>query len=428
MRLDTPDGHPGDLETITANIQEALSLAQEARISHAVSHLVGWDAVLKAYLGDFEAAHLHLENMRREIEQEKNKKYAQAWIYTRSQIAFLEEDWAGAISAFNEMQANRSGLDAFTWGILLISTAEAHLKRGRTEDLEEAQTLLQEAGALYTRLQAPVYLEKVEALVKASRLQTFAQAEVQRQVARELEQAGRLQSSFLPEEPPQIPGFQVAAILRPARQTTGDYYDFIPLPDGRYGIVIADVADKGIGAALFMTSSRSLLRAYAAEYAAAPEQVLLSANRRITQDTHGGLFVTLFYGVLDPHNGLLEYCNAGHNPPYLLEPGGEAASLPKTGVPLGIFPDATWQRRQVSLPPGSLLALYTDGVTETSAADETLFGEERLVSALKALPPAGLQRQASRGLQAVLDKVDEFRGASLPADDLTLVIFTRSEG
>ena len=147
-------------------------------------------------------------------------------------------------------------------------------------------------------------------------------AQAQQKVTQELAQAGRLQGSFLPIQPPNLPGWEIAVCLRPARSTSGDYYDFIELPNGSMGLVIADVADKGIGAALFMASTRTLLRAYTAEYDSQPDRALAAANHRITTDTHGGLFITLVYAILNPVTGELLYSNAGHNPPLLFHQSG----------------------------------------------------------------------------------------------------------
>ena len=168
------------------------------------------------------------------------------------------------------------------------------------------------------------------------------------------------------------------AMLEPARETSGDFYDVILLPSGRLGIIIADVADKGMGAALYMALSRTLIRTYAVEYDTQPELALSAANRRILADTGAGLFVTVFYGVLDPLSGELTYSNAGHNPPYLLSArdGLAVQELDRTGVPLGILDGGTWQQGTAHINPGDVLLLYTDGITEAQNGEQSFFEED----------------------------------------------------
>ena len=163
---------------------------------------------------------------------------------------------------------------------------------------------------------ATYYLEMIKDKLQTLEAKSYSQALEHHKVAQEMAWAGDLQSDFLPIEPPHIPGWQVAATLDPARETSGDFYDFILLPNGRWGIVIADVTDKGVGAALYMTLSHTLIRTFAGEYPGKPEQVLTAVNRRILADTPANLFVTAIYGILDPATGTFVYCNAGHNPPY----------------------------------------------------------------------------------------------------------------
>jgi sigma-B regulation protein RsbU (phosphoserine phosphatase) len=241
--------------------------------------------------------------------------------------------------------------------------------------------------------------------------------------AKELAAAGRIQEGFLPEELPRIPGWQLAAKLEPARETSGDFYDFIPLPDGRLGIVVADVADKGAGAALYMTSVRTLIRTFATEHSTQPELALGAANDRIVSDTHTDMFVTTFYGILDPATATLTYCNAGHNPPFFLSAQERDAvqALRRTGMPLGIYGDATWGQDAVQFSAGDALVLYTDGITEAQNAQEELFEEERLLKTAK----AHLRSSAQEIQEALLAEVHGFAGDAPQSDDLTLVVVVR---
>jgi serine phosphatase RsbU (regulator of sigma subunit) len=195
-------------------------------------------------------------------------------------------------------------------------------------------------------------------------------------MSQELTLAGRIQASFLPNRMPDLPGWQLAVTLLPARTTSGDFFDFIPLNEHKIGIVIADVADKGIGPALYMALSRTLLRTFATQNIDDPHLVLEMTNKRILSDARANLFVTMFYGVLDYHAGILRYCNAGHNPPFLLSAskGRYITELDKTGIPIGIDDSTTWESEQLSISTGDVLILYTDGITEAQNGNGEFFG------------------------------------------------------
>jgi len=242
-------------------------------------------------------------------------------------------------------------------------------------------------------------------------------------VSREMALAGQIQANFLPSALPDVPGWQLAAMLEPARKTSGDFYDIIPLSNERLGILIADVADKGMGAALFMALSRTLIRTYALEPDAQPGSVLAAANHRILADTHSGLFVTVFYGILDTASGELTYANAGHNPPYLVDApdGGKLQELDRTGVPLGIIDGASWQQRTVRLDPDGVLLMYTDGITEAQDSEGNFFDEERL----QGIARNNVGRSASQLQDAVISAVELFAGDAPQSDDITLFVVVR---
>jgi serine phosphatase RsbU (regulator of sigma subunit)/DNA-binding NarL/FixJ family response regulator len=253
--------------------------------------------------------------------------------------------------------------------------------------------------------------------------QIHEQTMAQQRVARELALAGRIQASFLPDVLPDIPGWQLASLLEPARETSGDFYDFLPLSGGRLGMLVADVAEKGIGAALYMALCRTLIRTYAGEYDAHPDLVLGATNRRILTDARAHLFVTAFYGVLDPAAGRLTYCNAGHNPPYLLSPQNDGAvrALRRTGVALGVIHDGVWRKDTIQLAPGDVLLLYTDGITEAQDQHEEFFGEERLLNVAQ----ANLGRSAQEIQEALIAAIREFVGDAPQFDDITLLVLVR---
>jgi sigma-B regulation protein RsbU (phosphoserine phosphatase) len=253
-----------------------------------------------------------------------------------------------------------------------------------------------------------------------------------RKFERELALAGQIQDSFLPRELPDVPGWQLSAVLLPARETSGDFYDVIPLPGGggQLGILVADVADKGAGAALYMALSWSLIRTYAATHPAAPARVFAEVNRRLVTDTDASQFVTLFYGVLDPATGELAYCNAGQCPPLLLRSTGVAWDfLTQTGPPLGAFEDQAWGPRTAQMAAGDLLVLYTDGISEAEDGSGGLFGMDRLLectrAGLAASRAAGGESLARDVLDRILSGVAAFAGEGNQDDDTALVVVAR---
>jgi serine phosphatase RsbU (regulator of sigma subunit) len=253
--------------------------------------------------------------------------------------------------------------------------------------------------------------------------QVYQQTLANERMEQELLLAGEIQATFLPTELPRIPGWQLAATLKPAKETSGDFYDLIPLPNGQLGMVVADVADKGTGAALYMALARTLLRTYALQYHTRPDYVMRVTNRRILMDTDSDLFVTVFYGVLDPVSGTLTYCNAGHNPPLIFgrQDEREPSALRCTGIPLGMFADQTWQQKRVQLMPGDTLLLYTDGVTEAQNKELAFWGLAHLV----AVTEANLGRPAAEIQHGILQAVYRFMDSAPQFDDIAVGVVVR---
>ena len=178
----------------------------------------------------------------------------------------------------------------------------------------------------------------------------------------ELEVARLIQQNFLPKQLPELPGWQVAAYYQPAREVGGDFYDVIPLPDGRVGFVIGDVTDKGVPAALVMAATRSVLRA-AAQRLVEPGEVLERVNELLCPDMPANMFVTCLYGVLDPATGRFRFANAGHDLPYVKTADG-SVELRARGMPLGLMPGMAYEEKETVLEPGDSLLLYCDGIVE----------------------------------------------------------------
>lgn len=239
----------------------------------------------------------------------------------------------------------------------------------------------------------------------------------------ELAVGQQIQISMLPESCPIVPGWDFCSIYRPARLVGGDFYDFIQLSrsPNRLGMVIADVAGKGVPAALLMALSRTVIRTVAFN-GYGPAEALERANRLLMNDSHSKLFLTAFYATLDMDTGLLTYTSAGHNwPIWLRAAGGDCQELRARGIVLGVMEEISLEEHTVQLAPGDALIFYTDGVTEAMNAAEELFGEERLYAVLKAHAQAG----APQILQAVVEAVQAFTGSTPQSDDFTLYVVKR---
>ncbi|MCM2465514.1 SpoIIE family protein phosphatase [Methanoculleus oceani] len=237
-------------------------------------------------------------------------------------------------------------------------------------------------------------------------------------IAKELEIAKEIQQSILPESAPVLPGFDLAGFNLSAREVGGDFYDYIPVGEGCWGVEIADVSGKGVPAALFMALSRTLVRASASQNLD-PAGSILEANRYICMDSKTSMFVTLFYGILDTRKRTFSYVNAGHNPPLLFRAGSsEATLLMGKGIALGIFDEIELELVQLQLNPGDTVVFYTDGVTEATNERDEEYGMERLTALISGL----LDRGAREMIDAIVEDVTAHAGNQPQFDDITLVV------
>ena len=261
-------------------------------------------------------------------------------------------------------------------------------------------------------------LARTETHLALRRLQEH-QEKINQRMQRELTLAGAVQSSFLPSQMPEVPGWKFVASLRSARETSGDFYDVIQLPDARLGLLIADVVDKGVPAALLMALSWSLIWNYAIQHPDSPETVFAEVNRRLLLHLGGSQFLTCFYGVLNPDDGSLTYTNAGQPPPlHLKKARGKIDSFGRTGPPLGVLEEGQWDSVEVDIKSGESLILYTDGVTDACNADGSFYGAQRLL----ALVERKKGKSAPALLDALMTDIDRFVAGEMQYDDTALIV------
>lgn len=274
-------------------------------------------------------------------------------------------------------------------------------------------------------------------LVNAVTLQTAAAIEnaflhqvqlEQARLERDLATARRVQSGLLPQSMPELEGWNMAVLWQPARMVSGDLYDFLPFSDGTLGIIIADVTDKGVPAALIMANTRSILRAVASitnqNKKQSPGELLTQANKILAQDIPLGMFVTCLLVILDPKTGKIIFSNAGHNLPYHRSPRG-VKELRAVGPPLGIFNDSTYDDHEAALQPGESLLMYSDGLPEAHNPQGEMFDYPRLIKLLE-YPPDTEPLNGEGLLQSLMQSLADFTGPHWEQeDDVTMVTIER---
>ena len=246
-----------------------------------------------------------------------------------------------------------------------------------------------------------------------------AEAKERERIHQELQVAALIQQTLLPKELPAIAGWQVDAFYRPARAVGGDFYDFIALEDGRLGVVIGDVTDKGVPAALVMATCRSMLRA-AAQRHTSPSAVLADVNDGLVPEIPPAMFVTCLYAIIDTDAGEIVFANAGHNLPYVRHDGG-VLELRATGMPLGLMPGMDYDETKYEMSAGEVMVLTSDGITEAHNAEGEMYGFGRLMDRVARRPIN------DDVLNAVVTELEAFTGEGAEQeDDITLVVVKRT--
>ncbi len=247
------------------------------------------------------------------------------------------------------------------------------------------------------------------------------EAQERERIEQELKVASLIQQTLLPTAEPDLPGYDVSAFYKPAREVGGDFYDFLELEDGRLGLIIGDVTDKGVPAAMVMATTRTLLRASAQRFGS-PGDVLERVNEVLVPDIPPNMFVTCLYAILDPETGRLHYANAGHDLPYRSR-RRTAEELRATGMPLGLMPGMGYEEREVFLEEGDTVLFYSDGLVEAHDPRREMFGFPRLQGLV------GAHRSGGASLvEFLLSELDRFTGDGWEQeDDITLVTLERPE-
>jgi len=236
----------------------------------------------------------------------------------------------------------------------------------------------------------------------------------------EIQKAAEIQNHLLPAEGPPIPGYEVFGTSLMCRAVGGDYYDYVPLEDGRYGLGLGDVAGKGLPAALLMASFQASLRALT-EMGLSPDDTIRRLNRLLCKSIPENRFVTFFYAVLDPKTHVLTYVNAGQNPPYIVRVAGGSDRLEQSGPPLALLEDTTYKAHRTRLEPGDVLVCYSDGVSEACGPSEEEFGEMRLTEVVA----RDMTLSAAEHVRTLTEALLSHCAGRTYQDDVTLVVLKR---
>ena len=342
-------------------------------------------------------------------------------------VIFPEEELAEDIISLHRMVIVLGCL-----GLALIFLAVMLIARSITRPLQAmaAATEAIAAGNLDIELPPATSRDEVGKLTDSFRAMKLSLKDHIRQVSEaaaereringELNIARDIQLNILPKGVPPLPPrdrFDLHALIEPAREVGGDFYDYFPVDDDRLCFVIADVSGKGVPAALFMAMSMTLLKATARE-GLPPERILAKVNEELSRDNEVNMFVTLFCGILDTSTGELVFANAGHNPPLVLRSAGDITFLRTVnGLALGVMEEAPYRRESLRLEAGDTLLLYTDGVTEAMDPTDELYGDQRLQRAVEELAGKPLPEMTA----GLLEGVTAFAAGAAQSDDITIM-------
>lgn len=258
-----------------------------------------------------------------------------------------------------------------------------------------------------------------QAAIALETAELHAQALEKEGLERELSLASEIQSRLLPTSFPRFPGHEVYGWSRPARQVGGDYYDLLPLSQGRFGFVLGDVAGKGMPAALMVSTLHAALRLLAATDEA--QELLVRINEYLFRSSAAHNYATLFFGSLDPERGQVRYLNAGHNPALVVSPDGSLRQLTSCGLPIGLMEGSRWREQETRLESGELLCVYSDGLTEANAPDGEELGLDRLAELLVAGREGSLENQVA----TIRERLDTWAAGTAQSDDQTVLLLRR---